>query len=92
MTNIEDSNNLRLALALRQLLDAGRGLEAKPPYYRLTIQEARWLAGIDRNTSDPRPRWLDPTRELEPAELDALSLEQLRSRRERLLKLMEMSK
>jgi hypothetical protein len=35
---------------------------------------------------------LDPAQELEPSELEALSLEQLRSRRERLLTLMEMSK
>jgi hypothetical protein len=58
MTNIKDSNNLRLALALRQLLDTAQGLEAKLPYYRITIQEARWLELTRTRPIRPHVGWI----------------------------------
>jgi len=88
MTNIEN-RNLRMALALLQLLDIDAGREIKPPYYRLTIEEARQLAGINQNTPEPEARWRDARQELTQQELDALSLDQLKIRRQQLLRLME---
>jgi hypothetical protein len=89
MTSSEDRNNLRIALALRQLLDIDQGREIKAPYYRLSIHEARQLAGINHNTSEPDARWRDASQELTGQELDALSLDQLKIRRQQLLILME---
>jgi hypothetical protein len=89
MTSSEDRNNLRIALALLQLLDIDQGREITPPYYRLTIEEARKLAGIDQNTPGPEARWRDASQELTEQELDALSLDQLKIRRQHLLRLME---
>jgi hypothetical protein len=71
------------------LLDIDAGREIKPPYYRLTIDEARQLAGINLNTLQPEARWRDARQELTEQELDALSLDQLKIRRQQLLRLME---
>jgi hypothetical protein len=89
MTSLEDRNNLRMALALLQLFDIDQGREIKPPYYRLTIDEARQLVGINHKTPGPEARWRDASQELTGQELDALSLEQLKIRRQQLLRLME---
>ena len=69
MTSSEDRNNLRIALALRQLLDIDQGREIKAPYYRLSIHEARQLAGINHNTSEPDARWRDASQKLTEQEL-----------------------
>jgi hypothetical protein len=89
MTSSEDRNNLRIALALLQLLDIDQGHEIKAPYYRLSIHEARQLAGVNQNTPGPEARWRDAGQELTEQELDALSLDQLKVRRQQLVRLME---
>jgi hypothetical protein len=64
MTSLEDRNNLRMALALLQLFDLDQGREIKPSYYRLTINEARQLVGINQNTQEPEARWRDASQKL----------------------------
>ena len=88
MTNIEN-RNLRMALALLQLLDMDRGRGIEPPYYRLTIDEARQRAGINHNTQGPEARWRDANQDLAERELDALFARSLKIRRQQLLRLIE---